>query len=62
MLNKIMAQCISLKKHRILQKEIVYSNSLQLFILIVEYIFNDLLIKVLSTSISSTKNIVYNRN
>lgn len=57
-----MAQCISLKKHRILQKEIVYSNSLQLFILIVEYIFNDLLIKVLSTSISSTKNIVYNRN
>ncbi len=57
-----MAQCISLKKHRILQKEIVYSNSLQLFILIVEYIFNDLLIKVLSTSIPSTKNIVYNKN
>lgn len=58
MLNKVMTQCTSLKNHRILQKNQGISNGLPLFILIVGYIFNDLLIKVLSTFNSLTKNIV----
>ncbi|PWN65318.1 hypothetical protein DBR39_08810 [Chryseobacterium sp. KBW03] len=62
MLNKVMTQCTSLKNHRILQKNQGISNGLPLFILIVGYIFNDLLIKALSTFTSLTKNIVYDKN